>query len=125
METKFDLGELMLPDHAARVFSGCARFGAEARRAGGEAHRQLRFVEDGFADEVGEGNFGSGDEPIPLWINSILSNDRRVDRVLCSFKPFCLKNSHHLSHGAFGKVIQLPPPNFVGKSQKLIISKFP
>ncbi len=50
---QLDLGELMLPDHAARVFARRAGFGAEARRAGGEAQRQLRFVDDGFADEIG------------------------------------------------------------------------
>ncbi len=60
---ELDLGELMLADHAARVLAGGAGFGAEARRAGGEAQRQLRFVEDGFADEIGQRHFGGGDEP--------------------------------------------------------------
>ena len=60
---ELDLGELMLPDHAARVFAGGAGLGAEARRAGGEPHRQLRFVDDGFADEIGQRHFGGGDEP--------------------------------------------------------------
>ena len=43
---QLDLGELVLADHAARVLAGGARFRAEARRPRGEAHRQLRFVED-------------------------------------------------------------------------------
>ena len=60
---EFDLGELVLADHAAGVFAGGARFGAEARRAGGEPHRQLGFVDDGFADEIGQRNFGGGNEP--------------------------------------------------------------
>ena len=62
---QLDLGELMLPDHAARVFACGARFGAEARRAGGDSARQLRFVKDGFADEIGQRNFGGVDEPLP------------------------------------------------------------
>ena len=60
---QFDLGELVLADHAARVFAGGARFGAEARRAGGVAARQRVFVDDGFAHEIGERHFGGGDEP--------------------------------------------------------------
>ena len=60
---QLDLGELMLPDHAARIFARRAGLGAKARRAGGEPHRQLRFVEDGFADEIGQRDFGGGDEP--------------------------------------------------------------
>src|SRR5262245_31143681 len=34
---ELDFGELMLADHAARVLAGGARFGAEARRAGGDS----------------------------------------------------------------------------------------
>ena len=60
---ELDLGELMLADHAAGIFAGGARLGAKARRAGGEPHRQLRFVDNGFADEVGQRHFGGGDEP--------------------------------------------------------------
>ena len=43
---QFDLGELVLADHAARVAPGGPGLGAETGRAGGEAQRQLRFVED-------------------------------------------------------------------------------
>jgi hypothetical protein len=60
---QFDLGELMLADHAAGILARGAGFGAEARRAGGEPHRQLRFVDDGFADEIGQRDFGGGDKP--------------------------------------------------------------
>ena len=60
---EFDLGELMLADHAARILAGGARLGAKARRAGGDAQGQLFFVEDFFADEICEGHFGGGDEP--------------------------------------------------------------
>jgi len=37
-----------------------ARFGAEARRAGGEAQRELLLVEDGLADEVCDGTSAVG-----------------------------------------------------------------
>ena len=60
---ELDFGELMLADHAARVLAGGAGFGTEAGRAGSEPHRQLRFVDDGFAHEIGERHFGGGDEP--------------------------------------------------------------
>jgi len=60
---QFDLGELVLADHAARVFSRRARLGAEARRTGGQPHRQLGLVDDGLAHEVRQWHFGGGDEP--------------------------------------------------------------
>ena len=72
---ELDLGELVLADHAAGVFAGGARFGAEARRAGGVAARQRVFVDDGFADEIGQRDFGGGNEP---------------DDPICS----CIFNSH-------------------------------
>ncbi len=43
---EFDLGELVLPDHAARILAGGAGLGAEARRQRGEAQRQLGLVDD-------------------------------------------------------------------------------
>ena len=60
---KFDLGELMLADHPAGILSRRARFGAEARRAGGHPQRQPVFIDDGLAHEIGERHFGGGDEP--------------------------------------------------------------
>ena len=60
---EFHLIELVLADHAARVLAGGARFRAEAIGAGGEAHGKLRLVENGFADEVCERDFGGRDEP--------------------------------------------------------------
>ena len=53
----------MLADHAARVLAGSASLGAEARRAGGDADRQLRLVGDVLTHEIGQRNFGGGDEP--------------------------------------------------------------
>ena len=60
---QLDLVELVLADHAARVLAGRARFGAEARRVGGEPQRQLGFLDDRFAHEIGQRDFGGGDEP--------------------------------------------------------------
>ena len=53
----------MLADHAARVFAGGACLGAEARRAGGDADGKLGLVGDVLAHEIGERDFGGGDEP--------------------------------------------------------------
>ena len=55
--------ELVLAQHAARVLAGRAGLGAEARRERGEAQRQLVLGEDGLAHEVGQRDFGGGDEP--------------------------------------------------------------
>ena len=60
---QLDLDELVLPDHAAGVATGRTRFGAEARRQRGEAHRQFLLVDDGFTDQICERHFGGGDEP--------------------------------------------------------------
>ena len=67
------LGELVLADHAARVLAGGARLGAEARRAGGEAQRQLGLVEDRFAHQIGERHLGGGDEPEAVRLEARLS----------------------------------------------------
>ena len=69
---QFDLGELMLADHATRVAPCCARFRAEARRQRGQPHRQFFFVEDGFADEIGQRHFGGGDEPEAIRVYTII-----------------------------------------------------
>ena len=53
----------MLADHPARVLAGSASLGAEAWRAGGDADRQLRLVGDVLTHEIGQRNFGGGDEP--------------------------------------------------------------
>jgi hypothetical protein len=53
----------MLPDHAARILARSAGLGTEAGCAGGVPQRQRGLVKDGFADEIGERNFGSWDEP--------------------------------------------------------------
>jgi hypothetical protein len=52
----------VLADHAPRIFAGCARLGAKARCEGGEAEWQRGLINDGFAHEVCEGDFGRGDE---------------------------------------------------------------
>ena len=63
---QLDLGELMLPDHAAGIAAGGARLGAKTRRQRRQPHRQFFFLDDGFADEVGQRHFGGGDEPQSL-----------------------------------------------------------
>ena len=63
---KLDFSELMLADHAARIFAGGAGLGAKARRAGGVAQRQLCFVEDGFADQIRQRHFGGRNEPMAI-----------------------------------------------------------
>src|SRR5580698_4239812 len=54
----------MLADDAARVFASCASFGAKAGSVGGERDGEARVVEDFVAIEIGDGNFGGGDEPV-------------------------------------------------------------
>ncbi len=62
---QFDLGELVLADHAAGIAPGRPGFGAKTRRQRGQPHRQFLLVEDGFADEIGQWHFGGGDETKP------------------------------------------------------------
>ena len=61
---QLDLLKLVLADDAAHVFAGGSGFGAEAGRVGGEADGQPGFVEDFVAIEIGDGDFGGGDEPV-------------------------------------------------------------
>src|SRR5207302_5887624 len=56
------LVELMHAQQATRILAGGARFAPEARRVGGVAERQLGGVEDLVAMQVGERDFGRGDE---------------------------------------------------------------
>src|SRR3954471_24139422 len=93
------LVELMLADHAARVLAGRARFGTEAGRVGRDAPRQFGFVDDGFADEIGERDFGGGDEPasqLDKWTKSPhlpISNRRMIQKELfASFHEPLMEN---------------------------------
>ena len=63
---QFDLGELVLADHAAGVAPGSTRFGTEARRQRGQAHRQLLFLDDGLAHQIGQRHLSGGDQPEAL-----------------------------------------------------------
>src|SRR5665213_218927 len=76
---QFHLRELMHPDHAPRVLSRRARFQAEAWRVSGEAIRELSFFEYLSVHIIGEGNFGSGNEPKPI---------RKLSRFHTSGKSF-------------------------------------
>ncbi len=61
---ELDLLELMLADHAAGVFAVGAGFGAEAGGVGGEGDGAGAEVDDFVAEDVGDGDFGGGDEPV-------------------------------------------------------------
>ena len=52
----------MLSDHATGVASSRACLRAKTRRQRGQPHRQLLFIDDGLADEVGQRHFGGGNE---------------------------------------------------------------
>ena len=77
---QFDLCELMLADHAAGVAPRRARFGAKARRQRGQPHRQFFFVDDGFADEIGQRDFGGGNEAETLGSSDRSSGSARAIR---------------------------------------------
>ena len=84
---QLDLGELVLADHAARVLAGRARLGAEARREGGEAQRQLLLVEHRVVHQVGERHLGGRDQPeAVVGVEHVLGELRQladaVDRVV-------------------------------------------
>ena len=64
----------MLADHAARVFSGGACLGAEARRTSGDTDGKLGLVGDVLTHEIGERDFGGRDEPISLLAWCALQN---------------------------------------------------
>ncbi len=49
-----DLGELMLAQHASRILTRRARFGAEAERMGGKAFRQVALDKDTVTHDIGE-----------------------------------------------------------------------
>ncbi len=54
---ELDFLELMLPENAARIFSGGACFGAEAGGPGGDADREFFFGDSFVAVEVVELDF--------------------------------------------------------------------
>ena len=53
-----------MADHAAHVFAVGAGLGAEAGGGGGEGDAAFREVDGFVAEEVGERDFGGGDEPV-------------------------------------------------------------
>ena len=65
---ELDLLELVLADHAADVLAVAAGFGAEAGRVGAEGDGELGFVEGLVAEEIGDGDFGGGDEPVVVFL---------------------------------------------------------
>ena len=61
---QFHFLELVLPDHALGIATGRAGFRAEARRERGVAEGELFERGDLLANEVGQRDFGCGDEPV-------------------------------------------------------------
>ncbi len=58
----FDLLELMLPDHPARIASIAARLAAETRRMADVANRQAFGIENLIAIEIRDRHFGRGNQ---------------------------------------------------------------
>ena len=61
---ELDLLELVLTDEAANVFAVGAGLGPEAGGEGAEGDGEVGLVEDLVAEDVGDGDFGGGDEPV-------------------------------------------------------------
>ena len=100
---QFDLGELVLADHAAGVATGRARFRAKTRRQRGQAHRQFLLVEDGLADEVGERDFGGRDETEPLAPQILAGRSQqlaldRPELVVLEFRQLTGPEHHFVAH---------------------------
>ncbi len=105
---QFDLGELVLPDHAAGVAPGGAGFGAEALGQRGQAHRQFFFLEDGFAHQVGQRHLGGGDEPVA-----------HVRRQIIDHPHFEHQQIVELQFG--GRLVQLPDRHVHGLDPDLFV----
>lgn len=76
---EFDLVELVHAEDAAGVPSGGSGFTAETGGVGGELHRELVGFQDFIAVEVGDGDFGGGDEPeVVLGVVEVLGEFREV-----------------------------------------------
>lgn len=65
---ELDLLELVLADHAADVAAVGAGLGAEAGGVGAEGDGKGGFVEGFVTEEVGDGDFGGGDEPVVVFL---------------------------------------------------------
>ena len=86
---QFDLPELVLADHAARVLARRPRLGAKGQGPRREAQRQGLFVDDALAHEIGQRNLGGGDEPMGPGVLAELMCAFLTTRVPCKkFSPF-------------------------------------
>ena len=65
---QFDLLKLVLADDAAHVTAIRTGLAAETRRVGAEADGQTIGVESFVAIQVGDGNFGGGDQPEVMFL---------------------------------------------------------
>ena len=61
---QLDLLELVLADHAAGVLAVRAGLGAVAGSVGGEGDGAVGEIDGLVAEDVGDRDFGSGDEPV-------------------------------------------------------------
>ena len=100
---QFDFCKLMLPDHAAGIAARRARFGAEARRQRGQPHRQFFFIDDGFADEVGQRDFGGGNEAETLGLQSFVGRRKQFaldgpELVILEFRQLARAEHHVVAH---------------------------
>src|SRR3954466_14758901 len=86
---QLDLGELVLPDHAARVLARGAGLRAEAGRAGRDADGQRRLVQDLARDEVGERDLGGRDQPVAV---------RGPERILGELRQLAGAEQRLLAH---------------------------
>ena len=68
----------MLADDAAGILAGRSGFGAEARRISGERDGEAGFFEDFVAVEVGDGDFGGGDEPVVVILEFAAADGLRI-----------------------------------------------
>ena len=100
---QFDFCKLMLPDHAAGIAARSARFGAEARRQRGQPHRQFFFVDDGFANEVGQRDFGGGNEAETFGLQSFVGRRKQFaldgpELVVLEFRQLARAEHHIVAH---------------------------
>ena len=100
---QLDFCKLMLPDHAAGIAPRSARFGAEAWRQRRQPHRQFFFVDDGFSDEVGQRDFGGGNETETLGLQSFVGRHKQFaldgpELVVLKFRQLARAEHHVVAH---------------------------
>ena len=100
---QFDFCKLMLADHAAGIAASRARFGAEAWRQRGQPHRQFFFIDDRFADEIGQRDFGGGNETETFGLQSFIGRREQLsfdgpELVVLEFRQLARAEHHIVAH---------------------------